>query len=41
MRLFEDLGEDGLTLVVITHDAEVAQRARRCIRIADGRVSER
>jgi len=41
MRLFEDLGEDGLTLVVITHDAEVARRARRCIRISDGRVSER
>ena len=40
MRLFEELNDEGLTLIVITHDAGVAQRARRCIRIADGRVSE-
>lgn len=40
MSLFEELNEDGLTLVVITHDDAVARRARRCIRIADGRLSE-
>ncbi|WP_026378915.1 ABC transporter ATP-binding protein [Agromyces italicus] len=40
MDLFEELNADGLSLVVITHDQHVADRARRSIRIADGRVSE-
>jgi putative ABC transport system ATP-binding protein len=40
MALFEELNEDGLTLIVITHDDNVARRARRTIRIADGRLSE-
>jgi putative ABC transport system ATP-binding protein len=40
MRLFEELNADGLTLIVITHDGAVAERAARTIRIADGRLSE-
>ena len=40
MGLFEELNADGLTLIVITHDAAVAERAARTIRIADGRLSE-
>jgi ABC-type lipoprotein export system ATPase subunit len=40
LRLFETLGLDGLTLVVITHDEEVAGHARRVVRIVDGRLSE-
>ncbi|GHE13443.1 ABC transporter ATP-binding protein [Klenkia taihuensis] len=40
MELFEDLHGDGLTLVVITHDAGVARRAQRCVRLADGRAEE-
>lgn len=40
MELFEELNADGLTLVVITHDQGVAERARRSIRISDGRLSE-
>jgi putative ABC transport system ATP-binding protein len=40
MELFEELNADGLTLVVITHDDAIARRARRTIRIADGRLSE-
>ncbi|MGW9113947.1 ABC transporter ATP-binding protein [Microbacterium sp. NPDC055683] len=40
MALFEELNADGLTLVVITHDQGVAERARRTIRISDGRLSE-
>lgn len=39
MDLFEELNADGLTLVVITHDNAVAERASRGIRIDDGRVS--
>jgi len=40
MELFEELNADGLTLVVITHDDAIARRARRTLRIADGRLSE-
>lgn len=40
MDLFEELNADGLTLIVITHDKAVADRAGRTISIADGRVSE-
>lgn len=40
MELFEELNADGLTLVVITHDDAIARRARRTIRISDGRLSE-
>ena len=40
MDLFEELNADGLSLVVITHDQKVADRADRSIRISDGRVSE-
>ena len=40
MALFEELHADGLTLVVITHDEDVARRASRRIRLSDGRVGE-
>ncbi|GAA2174172.1 ABC transporter ATP-binding protein [Agrococcus versicolor] len=40
MDLFERLRSDGLTLVVITHDRAVSDRADRTIRIADGRLAE-
>lgn len=40
MGLFEELNADGLTLVLITHDDNVARRAHRRVRIADGRLTE-
>jgi putative ABC transport system ATP-binding protein len=40
MDLFEELHADGLTLVVITHDAAISSRAERTIRISDGRLEE-
>ena len=40
MELFEELHADGLTLVLITHDVHVAERATRTVRIADGRLDE-
>ncbi|BAU33009.1 ABC transporter ATP-binding protein [Microcella alkaliphila] len=40
MTLFDELRDDGLTLVVITHDPEVAARADRVVRITDGRLEE-
>ena len=40
MGLFEELNDDGLALIVITHDENVAHRASRRISIFEGRVSE-
>ncbi|GHS85831.1 macrolide ABC transporter ATP-binding protein [Actinomycetota bacterium] len=40
MQLFEELNQDGQTVVMITHDDAVAGRAARRIRIADGRLGE-
>ncbi len=36
MTLFDELHQAGRTLVVITHDAEVADAAERTIRMRDG-----
>jgi putative ABC transport system ATP-binding protein len=38
LGLLEDLNAQGRTVVVITHDAQVASRARRVVRILDGLV---
>src|SRR5690606_3023408 len=38
MGLFEDLWQQGRTLVVVTHDAALARRAGRQVEIRDGRV---
>ena len=38
MALFEKLHEEGLTLVIITHDQEIAERARRVITMRDGAI---
>lgn len=38
MELFEQLNEEGLTIVMVTHDPERAKRAKRLISIRDGRI---
>jgi len=40
VSLFEQLNRDGITIVMITHDRNIAVRARRIIHILDGVVSE-
>nr|WP_167218656.1 ABC transporter ATP-binding protein [Kribbella shirazensis] len=38
LGMFDDLHRDGRTIVVITHEHEVAARARRLVQVADGRI---
>ena len=40
LALFEELNREGLTLVIVTHDQEVAAHARRRIAFRDGLVVE-
>ncbi|WP_350276064.1 ABC transporter ATP-binding protein [Kribbella sp. HUAS MG21] len=38
LGMFDDLHRGGRTIVVITHEHEVAARARRLVQVADGRI---
>ena len=40
MQLFERLHSEGRTIILITHDAHVAEHARRICLIADGLITE-
>ncbi len=40
LAAIEALNTNGITLIVVTHDAEVSRRARRNVRMRDGRVVE-
>ena len=41
LELLDKLNDDGLTLVVVTHDPNVARRADRVIVMVDGKVARR
>lgn len=41
MELFHKLNEEGVTVVMITHDSGVAQHAKRIVYIFDGELSEK
>ncbi|MEM8962190.1 MAG: ABC transporter ATP-binding protein [Acidobacteriota bacterium] len=41
LDLLDRLNDDGLTLVVVTHDPNVARRADRLIVLVDGRIAKR
>lgn len=40
MEIFKKLNEKGNTIVLITHDNDVAKQAKRVLRIQDGKLSE-
>ena len=39
MRLFGKLHEDGHTIILVTHEADIAQHAHRTMRIRDGQIA--
>jgi len=39
MALFEDLASKGNTIIVVTHEEDVARHARRILRIRDGNIA--
>jgi putative ABC transport system ATP-binding protein len=38
MKLFDELHDQGKTLILVTHDPSVGQRAHRTIRLCDGEI---
>ncbi len=40
MELFHELHEEGRTIIMITHDVEIAKHASRIVRILDGKLRE-
>ena len=36
MELFEQLNKEGMTVIMITHDSEIAAHAKRTVLIRDG-----
>jgi len=39
MKMLEELNEEGKTIILITHDNDIAKKAKRIIRIADGKIT--
>jgi putative ABC transport system ATP-binding protein len=40
LRIFARLNDEGRTVVLITHEPDVAERAKRIVRLSDGRIAE-
>ena len=40
MSLFTALHADGLTLIIVTHEADIAAHCRRIVRLHDGQIAE-
>jgi putative ABC transport system ATP-binding protein len=38
MELLEDLHDQGNTLLLVTHEDEIGERAKRIVRLKDGKV---
>ncbi|MBU1023231.1 macrolide ABC transporter ATP-binding protein, partial [bacterium] len=38
LNIFQKLNEDGLTLLIVTHDPDVASRCKRIIKMMDGSI---
>ncbi len=41
MEVLESLNQDGLTLLVVTHDQKIGCRAQRVLLLADGEIVKR
>lgn len=41
MSIFRQLHQEGITIILITHEVDIAARAQRTIRLQDGRIIDR
>jgi putative ABC transport system ATP-binding protein len=40
IALFEELNEGGITVIIVTHEPDIARRARRRLTFRDGKIVE-
>ena len=40
VEILEELHHQGITLLIVTHDPELGARAKRRVRMVDGRIDE-
>lgn len=40
MDIFQQLNRDGLTIIMVTHNLELAKKTNRCIKLEDGKIKE-
>ncbi len=40
MRLFHELNEQGVTIILVTHDQDLARETKRIVRVTNGKVKE-
>ena len=40
MNLFQQLNDEGVTIIMITHDANIAGHAKKVLHIFDGEISD-
>ena len=40
MELFNELNQEGRTIIMITHDEKIATHAKRIVKILDGKMSK-
>ena len=40
MKILHELNDEGRTIILITHDNEIAEEGTRVVRISDGRIIE-
>jgi putative ABC transport system ATP-binding protein len=38
MALFQELNDNGKTIILITHEHDIAQHAKRIVHVKDGRI---
>lgn len=38
IKIFDELNRDGLTVIMVTHNIELAKRSKKCIRLEDGKI---
>lgn len=40
LKIFEELNDQGVTLIMVTHDQSIAERSKKTIRMLDGKIIE-